>query len=263
MRTLVIGDIHGGYKSLIQCLERSKFDKKNDTLIVLGDVADGWPETLEVVEELLTIKNLIPILGNHDKWVMDWMGFGESPNLWLNQGGKATFYSYLGRDKIRDKHYKKYFSKCHLYYIDDKNRGFVHGGFTSKKGLGYEPYETNYYWDRDLWELANSLHFTEIKKEDIHDQYFRPNPHRMYKHKEIFIGHTSTNYWEVKPHYPEYKDDNQPKNGPIVVPMNRCNIWNLDTGGGYKGKLTIMDVDTKQYWQSDLLDVLYPNIKGR
>ena len=34
--------------------------------------------------------------------------------------------------------------------------------------------------------------------------------------------------------------------------MQRCNVWNLDTGAGYGYKLTIMDIDTKQYWQSDV-----------
>ena len=44
MKTYAIGDIHGAYKALIQCFERSKFDYKNDRLIVMGDVCDGYPE---------------------------------------------------------------------------------------------------------------------------------------------------------------------------------------------------------------------------
>lgn len=47
MRTFTIGDIHGGYKALKQCLERSKFNYKEDHLIALGDIVDGWPETPE------------------------------------------------------------------------------------------------------------------------------------------------------------------------------------------------------------------------
>jgi serine/threonine protein phosphatase 1 len=39
--------------------------------------------------------------------------------------------------------------------------------------------------------------------------------------------------------------------------MNAYNIWNLDTGAGFKGRLTIMEVETKAYWQSDLLTELY------
>ena len=38
MKTFVIGDIHGAYKALLQCFERSGFDYEKDHLIVLGDV---------------------------------------------------------------------------------------------------------------------------------------------------------------------------------------------------------------------------------
>ena len=74
-----------------------------------------------------------------------------------------------------------------------------------------------------------------------------------------------TSYVEVKSfkYELEYKYKEQPKQGRIVIPMNRCNIWNMDTGGGFEGRLTIMDVDTKEFWQSDDLRTLYPNEKGR
>ena len=42
-----------------------------------------------------------------------------------------------------------------------------------------------------------------------------------------------------------------------------CNVWDLDTGGGWGGKLTIMDIDSHEYWQSDLVPDLYPHIQGR
>ena len=36
-----MGDIHGNYRGLLQCLEKSNFDYDNDKLIQLGDVVDG------------------------------------------------------------------------------------------------------------------------------------------------------------------------------------------------------------------------------
>lgn len=257
MRTFVIGDIHGGYKALMQCLERSNFNKEEDTLISLGDIADGWPEVPECIKELLTIKNLILIEGNHDNWARQWLKFGIANKMWLNQGGQATFDAYtIYHPDLMIKHEKEFFNKQIDYYVDDKNRGFVHGGFTSSKGLGYEPYRSNYIWDRDLWTLA------VLSQGRIHEGGNKQS-RRFEKHTEIYLGHTSTGMWDVKPHYPEYNDPNQAKNGRITVPMNRCNIWNLDTGCGFEGKLTIMDIDTKEYWQSDFVKDLYPNHKGR
>jgi serine/threonine protein phosphatase 1 len=45
--------------------------------------------------------------------------------------------------------------------------------------------------------------------------------------------------------------------------MNAANVWNVDTGVAFYGKLTGMNVDTKTYYQSDLIRTLYPNEKGR
>lgn len=67
-KIIVMGDVHGAYKALVQCLERSGFDYEKDTLIQLGDIVDGYPDSYECVEELLKIENLIAIKGNHDGW---------------------------------------------------------------------------------------------------------------------------------------------------------------------------------------------------
>ena len=53
MKTFAVGDIPGAYKSLVQCLERSKFDYNNDRLIVMGDVVDGYPDVKQCFDELL------------------------------------------------------------------------------------------------------------------------------------------------------------------------------------------------------------------
>lgn len=237
-RTFVIGDIHGSYKALVQCLERSKFDKEKDTLIQLGDVADGWSQVPECVEELLTIKNLISIKGNHDKWTNDWLTTGASPKIWITQGGQATRDAYMNSGLLEDPRHKEFFRKQHNYYIDDQNRAFVHGGYVSDKGLGHESYQADYYWDRDLWSIA-------LSGKRSFDLGNNKLPKHLRPHKEIYIGHTSTVNWNTD------------------KPMNACNVWNLDTGAGWGGKLTIMDIDTKEYWQSDSVKDLYPNENGR
>jgi serine/threonine protein phosphatase 1 len=33
--------------------------------------------------------------------------------------------------------------------------------------------------------------------------------------------------------------------------MKDCNVWSIDNGAAFTGKLTVMDVDTKEFWQSD------------
>ena len=45
--------------------------------------------------------------------------------------------------------------------------------------------------------------------------------------------------------------------------MNAVNVWNIDTGAAFRGKLSGVNIDTKQVFQSDHLLSLYPNEKGR
>jgi len=61
-------------------------------------VCDGWPETRQAIDELLKIKNLTYILGNHDFWTLEWMREGVAEEIWLSQGGDATVNSYKDRE---------------------------------------------------------------------------------------------------------------------------------------------------------------------
>jgi serine/threonine protein phosphatase 1 len=45
--------------------------------------------------------------------------------------------------------------------------------------------------------------------------------------------------------------------------MQACNVWNVDTGAAFLGKLSALNVETKDFWQSDIVQQLYPNEKGR
>lgn len=252
-RILVMGDIHGAHKALLQCLERSEF-KEDDTLIQLGDVVDGWSESFECVEELLKIKNLISIRGNHDSWFNHWLTIGEHPVFWLH-GGDKTLKSYCDNCDSKYTHtgqgymtslcsavipetHKEFFKNQKLYYKDHKNNIFVHGGFQRMAYLDYleKFYPSDFYWDRDLWKQAMRASRGLKYAEDIN---------------EVFIGHTATVNWLNN------------KNEPITEPMHHSNVWNIDTGAGWFGKLTIMDVNTKEFWQSDRSQDLYPNELGR
>lgn len=246
MRKLVIGDIHGGWKALLQVLSRSNFDITKDQLICLGDYVDGWSQSSEVFDLLINIKEktkgkdnqAVFIRGNHDEWAESYLLTSVAKHEWISQGGKATYDSFKmwfearPQDRVR---FYEFLRGCYNFYVDDDNRGFVHGGYKSMEGLGNESYHSTYYWDRNLWQtVALPGHSAAGEM-----------PRLLRPHKEIYIGHTSTMFWN--------KD----------VPMNACNVWNLDTGGGWHGKLTIMDIDTKEYWQSDTVKELYPEEKGR
>jgi serine/threonine protein phosphatase 1 len=239
-RTLVIGDIHGGLKALLQVLKKAVLTKE-DTLIFLGDYVDGWSESAQVISFLIDLANeheCIFIKGNHDVWCEDWLRTGKAESKWLIHGGQATVESYgafTDYDKRRHLHFLEHMK---LFFVDSENRLFIYAGFTSMHGPGQEFYDSNFTWDRTLWEMAITMD-KRIKKDSL---LF---PKRLKLYHEIFIGHTPTLYYNV------------------AVPMQGCNVWNVDTGAAFTGKLSMLDVDTKLYWQSEAVFKLYEGEIGR
>lgn len=242
-RTLVIGDIHGGLKAVIQVLERAKINAE-DTLIFLGDYVDGWsqsPQVLDFLIELSHKQNCIFIKGNHDELLLDWLEKRHenlNEEMWFKHGGKATVEAYFKvSDEVKQQHIM-FLKSLQNYHLDDQNRLFVHAGFTNMNGVKLEFFSKLLYWDRTLWEVALCLDEKMGKDSELY-------PKRLKIYSEIYIGHTPIS----KTHK--------------VTPLFKNSVWNLDTGAAFKGALTIMDIDSKEFWQSDVLSDLYPEEIGR
>lgn len=228
MRTLVVGDIHGNLRALRQAFERSGFDPKADRLISLGDVFDGHPYSAECVEELMKVKDLVWCLGNHDALALSWLR-GEwkgkkTLGEWKYEELVMIMFSYGGgekeADRVRMKRHAEFAGlKCVRYHIDEADRFYVHAGIDWDYPVGEQPDPGVYYYDRRTYALFAPLYEIGGMK---------------FPYRDVFVGHTKTIH-----EYPDGK------------PVRKANLWNLDTGAGTYGKLTIMDVDTYEYWQSD------------
>ncbi len=221
-RRWVIGDIHGANKALIQCLDRAQFDRQQDLLICLGDLCDRWPEVDMVFDTLLTINNLVLLLGNHDEWAMEWFINGIAPHIWITQGGNKTIESYSL--EVPQKHIA--LLKNALLYYEMDNKLFVHAGFNPLADISKQD-RNMLLWDRSF--IRTALHHNR------HDEH-----HKLTRYDEVYLGHTPTlNFGQAKP-------------------MKICEVYLVDTGAGWKGGvLSIMDIDTKEYFQSDPVDQLY------
>ena len=241
MRTLVIGDIHSGVRALEQVLERASVSAPNDHLIFLGDYVDAWSTAFETVQYLIELDkthNCTFLRGNHDELCRDWMLTDKDNPTWLIHGGAATKASYLNANRSAWEAHLNFFASLENYYLDSNNNLFLHAGFTNLKGIEHEYFEQSFYWDRTLWELAQVVDGNL----DVLDKKY---PKRLTNYNEIFIGHTPIS-----------------KTG-VATPKNGANVWNVDTGAAFKGPLTIMDIATKEFWQSDPVHTLYPLENGR
>ncbi|WGK65924.1 metallophosphoesterase [Croceiramulus getboli] len=239
-RTLVIGDIHGGLRALEQVLERATVTP-DDHLIFLGDYVDGWSDSAPTVSYLIELKSRIPttfIRGNHDDLVHQWLNGRQMNAKWLQHGGQASIDSYAELTGAEIETHKIFYSEMQDYHIDADNRMYCHAGFSNLNGPEYEWHNTAFYWDRTLWEMVCAMDPGIPKDSDLF-------PKRLKLFQEIFIGHTPV--------------------GRIgrSTPTQMANVWNIDTGAAFKGSVSILDVDSKNYWQSDPVWKLYPQENGR
>ena len=239
-RSIAIGDIHGGLKALVQLLKRINITPK-DELIFLGDYVDGWSDSANVVSYLIELakqNTCIFLRGNHDDLTNRWLETGELNEQWLQHGGQSSIDAYRNFNSEEKKLHIEFYKQMLNYYIDKKNRLFVHAGFANQHGPETEYHDSVFYWDRTLWEMVLSMDIT-LKS---NHEYF---PKRLQLFEEIFIGHT-----------------------PVTrigktFPVNIANVWNIDTGAAFKGPISAIDVNSKEIWQSDPVFELYPDENGR
>ncbi len=239
-RTLVIGDIHGALKALQQLIKNARITT-NDTLIFLGDYVDGWSESAALISFLIELQNThkcIFIRGNHDVLCYTWLTEKKFNPEWLKHGGQATIDSYTVLSEREINEHLDFYQNLVSYHKDDQNRLFLHAGFTNLHGPDREYFDKLFYWDRTLWETALATD-PNLKKTDL------TYPKRLLLFDEIYIGHTPVTRINK------------------TTPVHATCVWNMDTGAAFKGPLTVMDIDSKEFWQSDPVYQLYPDENGR
>lgn len=227
METYVLGDIHGAARALAQVLERSRFRPGLDRLIQLGDVSDGWPETPACVELLLGLPNSIWLMGNHDWWTAQWLAAQAEDDAEIS----PSWLSQGGR------------ATYEAYRTASPELRRRHSEAFFSRQQSYFEDELN-----NLYVHAGYDPTVPIAAQDSFDLFWTRELWRRHQpaaaYHECFIGHTPT--WPAHP-----------------APERRHNVWNVDQGAGFGGRLTLLNVRTKQYVQSDPVPGLYPGVQGR
>lgn len=240
-RNLIVGDIHGHYSELMKLLEKAGF-ADSDTLYAVGDYTDRGKENIKVLRFLMEMKNFRGVAGNHDLFLQTWLLTGTDDWLWaLRNGGQSTIDDFINS--------KVSMMECMeiAYWLKDlpalriENKYIiVHGGvgkfsmaelFEAEKAErnidGGGEYDDYLLWDRSymLSALEKKEKMSVLRKESI----IRPLDAcgRM-----IFSGHT-------------------PTYNALPFISSEYHLVAIDTGAGHNMKLTLMDMDSLEYWQCD------------
>ncbi len=173
-RAYVIGDIHGRKDLLSSLLERVAEDRAQregaeEHLIFLGDYVDRGPDSSDVIDMLLELKqsemNVITLKGNHEAAMMSFLQEPMKGKRWLHYGGDATLRSYgidlvlaeLTEEKIREagKKLKRNLPDSHLRFISSLEASsmmgdylFVHAGIEPGRPIDDQK-EHDLLWIRD------------------------------------------------------------------------------------------------------------------
>lgn len=205
-RDIIIADLHGNYVGLNKILIKCDYNPKEDNLIFTGDYIDGFKDATfspkETIDLILSLKkenkNVFPILGNHDLWMLEWIEskIAFIPEIWYYQGGKQTLESYgfkITNNFISFEFFEKSFPKEHYkflkslpIYYKDELCVVVHGGFSTKKQMDLinEDKEINY--DNMVDILWNRCFYNKYYYNIELDNYFK----LLFGDKYCIMGHT-------------------------------------------------------------------------
>ena len=241
-RNLIVGDIHGRYEKLLSVLGKASFDPDFDTLYSVGDFCDRGKDAVKTLRFLMSLKNLKAVVGNHDIILQDWLYSEKRDENWLRYlGGNKTVNDIIYRHRLCRMERLKiagFLRSLPLVIVEDRYI-VVHGGIPCRRGMDdlvrYQEWKRPAYsglnndespaWDRDYMLSA----YSELHPEFRDEIFMEAKPFET--DKTIFVGHTPT--VEGKPFISE-----------------KYHLVALDTGAGGNGPLTLMDMDTYEFWQS-------------
>lgn len=209
-----MSDLHGCYELFVKMLDKIHFSD-SDTLYVLGDVLDRGKDGMKILKYIKDVKNIIPLLGNHEyisyailkemyspvtksKNKLDYSIFFKD---WAADGGWNTYLDFEGLSDIERREFFNVIENMLVYdEISVGNKRFIlsHAGlgnFNENKSL------SEYTLDDLIWARMdyNRTYFTDkylvsghTPTKLINDEYackiYRKNNHIAIDCGAVFSG---------------------------------------------------------------------------
>lgn len=217
-RTIVIGDIHGCLDEFNDLLDKVGYDSKSDRLILLGDLIDRGPKSVEMVQTARSM-GLECLMGNHEFAFLKWL---KSNKQVYDEKKHYTEFS----DEDID-----YIFKMPIYIKID-NTILVHAGLRPNKEIENQKKDDCLY-----------LRYTDMNGHFI-------SLHKVIKHGAEAVGaHFWTEFWKG-PESVVYGHNVHSYYDPKIVevaPGVTC--YGIDTGCCFGGMLTAFILETKEIVQ--------------
>lgn len=224
-KDFIIGDLHGYYNHLEKLLSHINFDGTKDRLFSVGDIIDRGPECLECLT-LLDEPWFHMVRGNHEQLMIEALSYPEE----IGRKGLETYWMRCGGywwQEYSDEE-KSAIAEAYLEKLSDLPYIITVGDGEDRFNIVHSEFPMTILSDEDvdaITELDDSTKDMMIWSRTLFDGY---GLRRHYNPtlSPTFCGHT------------------------IVERISyRAAHINIDTGLFYEGKLTMMDVNTLEYYQ--------------
>lgn len=220
-RTIIVGDIHGCIDEFKELINKLSYDKKNDRLILLGDLIDRGPDSVAVVRKSREM-NLECVMGNHEYKFLKWFRSFNSQN---DVYDRKDYYTKLSDADIN------YIAQMPTY-IKLENTLVVHAGV--KPGISISNQSKD-----DLMYLR----YTDSEKRFISLKKISKIG------KEAAGAHFWTEFW-YGPESVVYGHNVHSFEDPLIEEVRPgVFCYGLDTGCCFGGKLTAIILETKEIVQ--------------
>ena len=98
MRIFAVSDIHGCFTTFSELLFGRISLQKTDRLFLLGDYIDRGPSSKQVLDLIMNLTaegyDIVPLMGNHEKMMLDAFRDPDNPYRWFLNGGDTTMKSF-------------------------------------------------------------------------------------------------------------------------------------------------------------------------
>ena len=260
MATYAIGDLQGCYDSLLRLLDKLKFDSTKDKLWFAGDLVNRGPDSLSTLRFVKSLgDNAITVLGNHDLHLLAIAAKHKKTNdaslqELLNADDADELLNWLRLQPLLHHEAQFNFTMVHagIYpgWSLENAQQYANELESILRSDSYLDFIFNMYgnlpekwndnlkdWDRLRFicnsftrmrycEIDGRLNFKSHGAPGTHPENTLPwfeVPKRKAKKEHILFGHWST-----------------------LGKINKKNVYPLDTGCVWGGKLTALRIDTEE-----------------
>ena len=141
-RLIAIGDVHGCVHALDAVVDAIA-PVPSDQLVFLGDLIDQGPNTRDVLDRLIELKqwcSLVLIQGNHEEMMYAARENEKALRYWENCGGVATLNSYRFGGSLKDipKEHWILLDECRPYF-ETESHIFTHANYLPDVSMPLQP----------------------------------------------------------------------------------------------------------------------------